>query len=83
MQCRSSLTTIALVVCLAAAATAQEAKAELAGRARVEAVRIDAIVTDAQGRPVVGLQRGDFVVLEDGKPQPLTEFVAVARGVLS
>ncbi|HEX2121238.1 MAG TPA: VWA domain-containing protein [Thermoanaerobaculia bacterium] len=34
----------------------------------------DVVVTDAQGRPVSGLTKNDFVVLEDGKPQEITNF---------
>ena len=47
------------------------------GRARgqAEIVRLDVVVTDAQGKPVAGLVREDFDVREDGKPQRLTDFV--------
>ncbi|HET8645031.1 MAG TPA: VWA domain-containing protein, partial [Vicinamibacteria bacterium] len=41
-----------------------------------ELVRLDVVVTDAQGRLVRDLTREDFLVLEDGKPQQLTHFVA-------
>ncbi len=43
-----------------------------------EAVRIDVVVTDKGGRPRQGLTREDFVVLEDGHPQPITQFQACA-----
>ena len=46
---------------------------------RVELVRLDVVVTDKQGQLVRGLTQGDFVVLEDGKPQALTHFVAAGR----
>lgn len=36
--------------------------------ARIEAVRIDALVTE-DGRPVIGLQSGDFEVRDNGVPQ--------------
>jgi VWFA-related protein len=43
-------------------------------RTEVNYVEVDAVVTDAQGRFVGNLQRGDFQVLEDGKPQELVSF---------
>src|SRR6188472_469358 len=41
-------------------------------RARVEAVEIDAFVTDARGNPVTDLTLNDFELLEDGMPQAIT-----------
>jgi VWFA-related protein len=35
---------------------------------------LDVVVTDAKGQPVRGLQKSDFVVLENGTPQPVTNF---------
>jgi VWFA-related protein len=35
---------------------------------------LDVVVTDARGNPVRGLTKGDFVVLENGAPQPITNF---------
>jgi VWFA-related protein len=35
---------------------------------------LDVVVTDAKGQPVRGLQKADFVVLENGAPQPVTNF---------
>jgi VWFA-related protein len=35
---------------------------------------LDVVVTDAQGRPVPGLTKDDFIVTEDGKPQEITNF---------
>jgi VWFA-related protein len=43
--------------------------------ATVNLVVVDVEVTDASGRPVKGLEPGDFTVLEDGKPQKITSFV--------
>ena len=45
--------------------------------AGVELVVVDAVVVDEAGRPVAGLGRDDFTVLEDGRPQPITSFEAV------
>jgi VWFA-related protein len=46
-------------------------------RVQVDAIEIDAFVTDAQGNPVTGLTANDFQILEDGKPQVLTSFSQV------
>lgn len=35
---------------------------------------LEVVVTDAKGNPVRGLTKDDFVVLEDGKPQSITNF---------
>jgi VWFA-related protein len=35
---------------------------------------LDIVVTDAKGKPVHGLTKEDFVVLENGAPQPVTNF---------
>lgn len=46
----------------------------------VDAVRIDAVVTDRDGRIVRDLTAADFIVLQNGKRQPVTfaQFVPVA-----
>src|SRR5215210_4559731 len=46
-------------------------------KAQVEYVEVDALVTDAQGRPVRGLSKDDFQVFEDGKRQTISSFVMV------
>jgi hypothetical protein len=46
-------------------------------RAGVEAVVLDVSVLDREGRPVRGLTRSDFTVLEDGHPQELMTVTAV------
>ncbi len=43
----------------------------------VELVIVDAVVVDKQGRPVEGLRRQDFQVLEDGVPQKIDSFDSV------
>ena len=45
-------------------------------RTDVEYVEVDALVTDEQGRFVSTLQKEDFQVFEDGKPQTICEFCA-------
>jgi VWFA-related protein len=46
-------------------------------RVQVEAVEIDAFVTDAQGNPVTDLTAGDFEILENNRPQDITSFSLV------
>jgi len=46
-------------------------------RAGVDFVRVDVIVTDKQGNPVVDLKPEDFVVTEDGEPQTVSSFKLV------
>jgi VWFA-related protein len=45
----------------------------------VEIVRLDVLVSDANGAPVRTLSREDFKVLEDGRPQRITEFLLAGR----
>lgn len=47
----------------------------------VNIVNIDVVVTDREGRPVSGLTRDDFEVLEDGRPVKITNFYSVEGGV--
>ena len=46
-------------------------------RVRVDAVEIDASVTDARGNPVTTLTADDFEILEDRTPQAITSFTLV------
>src|SRR5258705_3054181 len=64
-----------------------EATAEDVVRIRTELVVCDVMVTDKQGRIVSGLTSNDFVVTEDGQPQPITHFslgsdVSVGRSIV-
>jgi VWFA-related protein len=43
-------------------------------RTGINVVRVDAIVTDKQGNPIVDLKQIDFEVFEDGKPQTVEAF---------
>lgn len=43
-------------------------------RVETQLVAVPAVVTDRTGRPVAGLGAENFVVLEDGKPQRVTNF---------
>ena len=46
--------------------------------AEVEQVIVDLVVTDKKGNPVAGLGRDEMTVVEDGKPQEIVSFEAVA-----
>jgi len=43
-------------------------------RITVNLVQVDAVVTDSKGRPVTNLRPEDFEILEDGRPQTITNF---------
>ncbi len=44
---------------------------------KVELVTVDVVVVDDKGVPFSGLTRDDFVIEEDGRPQPIVSFEAV------
>src|SRR6266404_2097708 len=43
-------------------------------RVETQLVTVPAVVTDRNGHPLIGLKAENFVVLEDGKPERLTNF---------
>lgn len=45
--------------------------------AKVEVVKVDAVVTDKEGNPIEGLTRDDFTIEEDGQPQSIESFEAI------
>jgi VWFA-related protein len=47
---------------------------DLVVHVEVNLVQVDAIVTDAKGKPVTDLATADFEILQDGKPQTITNF---------
>jgi VWFA-related protein len=64
---------------LSTQSSAQEASSqEGVIRINVNLVQVDAIVTDAKGKPVTDLTADDFIVLQDGKPQTISNFTFVA-----
>jgi VWFA-related protein len=46
-------------------------------RSAVHYVRLDVVVTDADDRPIRGLTRDDFRIVERGRPQAIEDFEAV------
>src|SRR3954463_4733153 len=71
----TALALVALCV-LGHAAVAQEApqnpQAPFTGKVNVNEVLLDVLVTDTKGNVIVGLDKNDFVVKENGKPVELT-----------
>jgi VWFA-related protein len=59
------------------AAVAAPLAAQYTESIEVRVTNVDVVVTDKQGHPVPGLKRDDFTILEDGKPQPITNFYEV------
>jgi VWFA-related protein len=47
-------------------------------RIDVNLVQVDAVVTDSHGKRVSDLKAADFIVLQDGKPQEITNFSYVS-----
>ncbi len=41
---------------------------------------LDVVVTDSKGNRVTGLKKEDFVVVEDGIEQPVTNFSPIEQG---
>jgi VWFA-related protein len=69
------MTAMALIaLCgLGRAAVAQEPpQGQFQGKVNVNEVLLDVLVTDARGNVIVGLDKNDFVVRENGKPVDLT-----------
>lgn len=50
------------------------------GRVDVDVVEVTTWVTDEEGRPVHGLRRQDFEILEDGEPVEIENFLEVRGG---
>src|ERR1043165_2119879 len=71
-----------LVVCLACLLRAEPAQPPLPQpqatfQSGVDVVQVDVSVLDKDRKPVRGLTREDFTVLEDGKPRPIVAFAPV------
>ena len=45
-------------------------------RSQADAITVDVVVLDKQGKPLRGLSKNDFTLLEDGKPQAVVGFEA-------
>ena len=60
------------------AATA--AHAQVVESIEVRVTSVDVVVTDRDGKPVTGLTKDDFEILEDKRPQKITNFYEVRGG---
>lgn len=58
-------------------ATALAAQEKLVEQIEVRIVNVDVVVTERSGKMVTGLTRDDFEVLENGKPQAITNFAEI------
>jgi len=66
-----------VVIALLAVASLRAGQQTPTFRVAVDYVEVDVLVTDSQGNPVRNLQKDDFQIFEDGKPQTLSNFVSV------
>jgi VWFA-related protein len=73
---RTRLLAVLVAAVCAAVLQAQQADPPVF-RVEVDAIELDAFVTDAEGNPVTDLRADDFEVLEDGRPQAITSFALV------
>jgi VWFA-related protein len=71
---RSLSGTLALVLALALPASSSQTGSTVAKSVEVSVTNIDAVVTDAAGKPIPDLTAADFEVKQDGVVQPLTNF---------
>jgi VWFA-related protein len=71
--------TVLLAVSAAVLALSLGAQQPYSETVEVRVVNIDVVVTDRAGNPVTGLGRDDFVILENGLPQALTNFYEVRQ----
>jgi VWFA-related protein len=69
-----SCLTLLLLTSATQAPPAQPAVPGLGETIEVSIVNLDVVVTDKKGNRVQGLTRDDFTILEDGKPQRITNF---------
>lgn len=77
---RSRLGVLLLSAVAGATAHGQTQQPMFFSEVRVNNITVDVKVTDAAGVPVTGLKREDFRIFENGKPQEVTNFFAVAGG---
>src|ERR1700730_6926356 len=64
------LKTLALSIFFTAAAMAQQ-PSQFGEKINVNLVLLDAVVTDSRGNQILGLDKNDFVVTENGAPQAI------------
>jgi VWFA-related protein len=67
---------LSLLIFIVATGVSSVAEDEIVFRSDVALVRVDAQVVDRQNRAITGLTAEDFVLLENGKPQPIKNFAS-------
>ncbi|HEY7792294.1 MAG TPA: VWA domain-containing protein, partial [Vicinamibacterales bacterium] len=80
ISARAHLIAGAILICLVAALRAQSASPQAPPptfRAGTALVQVDVVVRDGKGNFVDNLNKGDFRILEDGKPQTVETFTLV------
>ncbi len=87
MKKRASLTSILILSFLTssigqtpAPATGQDQSEDEVVRVTTNLVQVDAIVTDKTGKQVTDLRPDEFEILEDGRPQAITNFSYIETG---
>lgn len=85
---RSRLAGVAVALAAGVSVLAQDPpvyQSQAQFRSSVDLVNVTATVSDASGRAVTGLERDDFLVFEDGRPQEIAHFdnerVPVSLGI--
>jgi len=71
---RAAAAVLCILTIVSPAATAQT---KLVETIEVRVTNVDVVVTDARGNPIVGLNKDDFEIYENGKLQPITNFYEV------
>jgi VWFA-related protein len=74
-----ALGVLALALGVRASVSAQQA----VFRTSTQYVRVDVVVTDKDDKPIEGLTKDDFEILEEGKPQTVADFTAVSIPAVS
>ena len=82
MSHRSLLLSSLALTTLLSGQTNQRPLPPLVEKLNVSVINVDVTVLDASGHPVSNLTSKDFTVLEDGKPQRITNFYAVERATV-
>src|SRR6185369_184111 len=73
MRSAAAVTSL-LLAFFPAIASAQQ---KLVESIEVRVTNVDVVVTDKAGNPIVGLNKDDFEIFENGKPQAITNFYEV------
>jgi len=71
------VTTFVIAGAVTFAQQQRSAEAPPTFRVQVDAIEVDAFVTDASGNPVSGLTAADFEIVEEGAPQTITSFAQI------